>query len=82
MRQAILPAAAFPGGFFSHVRVIAPGRSRLQPGLAAPQNGQDFGRSHLEGGLHEARSGLWNRKLVFSRDVQAVDLVQQMGART
>jgi hypothetical protein len=41
--QAILPAAAFPGGFAGHVRVIASGKSRLksrlQPGLAAPQNG-------------------------------------------
>src|ERR1039458_3339808 len=30
--QAILPAAAFPGGFFGHLRVIAPRRSRLKAG--------------------------------------------------
>src|ERR1035438_3977673 len=34
VRQAILPAAAFPGGFFGHVRVIAPRASRLKPAAA------------------------------------------------
>src|ERR1035438_6227318 len=32
--QAILPAAAFPGSFFGHLRVIAPRRSRLKAGCS------------------------------------------------
>src|ERR1017187_5878016 len=35
--QAILPAAAFPGGSSGGLRVLASRKSRLQPGLAAPR---------------------------------------------
>src|SRR5262245_8662369 len=39
---AILPAAAFPGGFRLGPNHIEPAKSRLQPGLAAPQSMQSL----------------------------------------
>ena len=50
--QAILPAAAFPGGFSGHVPVTAPSQGRLKAGCSHDwlphKTVRDFGRTALD----------------------------------